>query len=73
MEGDELSLRLFAADNNISYLFNSRNITGPLTAEPTLTVGVATIPEPRGIALFVAAFVMLWVVQISRRRNGLFH
>lgn len=73
MGGDELSLRLFAADNNISYLFNSRNIAGPLTAEPTLTVDVATIPEPRSIALIVAALAMLWVVQIFRCRKGLFH
>lgn len=73
MGGEELSLRLFAADNNISYLFNSRNITGPLTAEPTLTVDVATIPEPRSSALFVAALVMFRAAQVFRRRNGLFH
>lgn len=73
MGGDELSLRLFAADNNISYLFNSRNITGPLTAEPTLTVDVAIIPEPRSIALIAAALVVLWVAQVFRRRKGQFH
>lgn len=73
MGGGELSLRLFAADNNISYLFNSRNITGPLTAEPTLTVDVTTVPEPRSMALFVTALGMLRVVQIFRRRQGLFH
>lgn len=73
MGGDDLSLRLFAADNNISYLFNSRNITGSLTAEPTLTVDVGAIPEPGSVTLCVAAFMMLLLVQALRRWRGRIH
>lgn len=70
MGGDDLSLRLFAADNGVSYLFNSRNISGPLSAEPTLTVDAEVVPEPKSVALCAAALAMLWAVQAFRRWKG---
>lgn len=66
MGGDDLSLRLFAADNNISYLFSSRD-TGVASTEPTLTVDVITVPEPRSVMLCAASVLMLWLVQAFRR------
>lgn len=70
MGGDDLSLRLFAADNDVSYLFNSRNTTAGVTTEPTLTVQVAVVPEPSSVTLCVAALTMLWMVRASRRYKG---
>jgi hypothetical protein len=70
MGGDDLSLRLFAADNNISYLFNSRNTTAAMTTEPTLTVQVAVVPEPSSVMLCVGALTILWMVQALRRWKG---
>ena len=68
--GDDLSLRLFAADNNVSYLFNSRNTAAAMTSEPTLAVQVALGPEPSSVSLCFAALTMLWMVQAFRRRKG---
>jgi hypothetical protein len=65
MGGDNLSLRLFAADNTISYLSSSRSTS--LSTEPTLTVNVVTVPEPGSVILCVAALVMLWLMQAFRR------
>jgi hypothetical protein len=69
MGGDELSLRLFAADNNISYLFSSRNTGAPISTEPTLTVNVVTVPEPSSVLLCAASLLILWLVQAFRRRK----
>jgi hypothetical protein len=54
--GDDLSLRLFAADNNVSYLFSSRSAT-PASNEPELII--TAVPEPSGLVLFGLAFGML--------------
>lgn len=68
--GDDVSLRLFAADTGISYLFNSRTAGGPVSSEPTLTVDVLVIPEPASITLCLAALVILCLVQAFRRWKG---
>ncbi len=47
--GDDLSLRLFAADDQVSYLFSARSSAG--IGSPTLTI-VAT-PEPGGLSLML--------------------
>lgn len=49
--GDDVSFELLAADNNVSYLFNSRSF-GTASSRPLLTVtGVAAVPEPTGVLL----------------------
>lgn len=72
--GDVLSLRLFAADNKISYLMTSRNGAGGISAlEPSLVVDAVAIPEPGAAVLCSAALIVLWLVQLfrrSRRRAG---
>ena len=57
LTGDDLSLRLYAADNNISYLFSSR---ANAAAGPQLTI--TAVPEPTTLALWLGglAMVMVW-------------
>lgn len=56
--GDVLSLRLFAADNVVSYLFSSR-ANGSVANRPTLIVTATAVPEPGSLALWVVGFVAL--------------
>jgi hypothetical protein len=57
--GNDLSLRLYAADNGVSYLFSSR-ANGTSANRPTLIVNA--IPEPGSLALGVMGLAMpaLW-------------
>src|ERR1043166_4435753 len=57
MAGDDLSLRLYAADNTVSYLFSSR---ANAAAAPELTI--TAVPEPADLALWLGgwAMVMVW-------------
>jgi len=48
MSGSDLSLRLFAADSQVSYLFSSRG-SGSDVFRPTLIIDV--VPEPGSVAL----------------------
>lgn len=50
--GGDVSLRLFAADNNVSYLFSSRAANPP--GQPTLIV--TAVPEPGSWVLLVMGF-----------------
>ena len=52
--GNNVSLRLFAADNAVSYVFDSRNF-GTAGARPLLTVNAIAIPEPTSVGLVVIA------------------
>ena len=63
--GSDLSLRLYPADNQVSYLFNSREAG---TGEPELTI-VAT-PEPGTLELGVTGLAMfaVWNRKRVRRR-----
>jgi hypothetical protein len=65
--GANLSLRLFAADNSVSYLFSSREAT-PVSEEPQLIV--TAIPEPRFLALFGIGAGLLLASQSRQRRNA---
>jgi hypothetical protein len=56
-----LSLRMFAADNAVSYLSDSRNF-GSVPARPLLTI--TAVPEPSTLSLALIACAFL----ISRRR-----
>ncbi len=49
--GNLMSLRLFAADSAVSYLFNSRNF-GTASARPELTI--TATPEPASLALLLS-------------------
>lgn len=61
LTGSNLSLRLFAADNQVSYLFNARTAT-PASSGPQLIITV--VPEPGTLALSGLALV----VMLSGRR-----
>jgi hypothetical protein len=63
--GNDLTLRLYAADNNVSYLFSSR--TGnPSSSQPELIINA--VPEPGVMALCVTALA----VSSIRRSFGQF-
>lgn len=64
LAGDNLSLRLFAADDAVSYLFSSRS-TG--SAGPQLNITV--VPEPSTLALGLAGLAGLWVWRRARSRG----
>jgi hypothetical protein len=58
LAGSDLSLRLFAADNAVSYLFTSR-ATGTVANRPTLIFNA--IPEPGSISLCITGLAILWL------------
>jgi hypothetical protein len=62
--GGPVSLRLSAADSNVSFLFNSSNF-GAASARPVLTV--AAVPEPAAAGI-LAAGVLVIAARRSRRR-----
>ena len=62
LNGDDLSLRLNAADDNVSYLFSSR-ANGTSASRPTLIINA--IPEPGSLAFCVIGLATLWL-----RRKG---
>jgi len=61
--GGNVSLYFYAADNQVSYLFNSRSFS---TGHPELTLTAAPVPEPTTLALAATA---LGSLLISRRRK----
>jgi len=66
--GDVLSLRLSAADNQISYLMTSREGAGGVLAqEPALVLDVVAIPEPRVMTMCIGALGVLCLFQLFRR------
>ncbi|HVM47876.1 MAG TPA: PEP-CTERM sorting domain-containing protein [Candidatus Acidoferrum sp.] len=65
--GNLVSLRLFAADSGVSYLFDSRNF-GTASLRPVLSV--VAVPEPGALALLgMGCGCVLWGYR-SRRRLG---
>jgi hypothetical protein len=59
--GGNVSLYFYAADNQFSYLFNSRSFS---TGHPELTLTAAPVPEPAALALAAAG---LGTLLVSRR------
>ena len=57
--GGDVSLYFFAADNQVSYLFNSREFPGGNHPELTLTATV--VPEPSTLALVATALGVLLI------------
>ncbi len=57
--GGDVSLYFYAADNQVSYLFNSRNYS---TGHPELTLTVEPTPEPASTGLLAASLggFLLW-------------
>ena len=66
--GGNLSLRLFAADNTVSYLFTSRS--GSSSARPDIVAQAVAVPEPSTMALCAVALGVLLLVQTMRRWPG---
>ena len=62
--GGDVSLYFFAADNQVSYLFNSRTFA---SGRPQLTLTVAPTPEPATLSLLA---VSLGGILYLRGRNG---
>jgi hypothetical protein len=67
MNGDSLSLRLFAADSSVSYLFDSRTGGGSAAFHPFLNVTAEAVPEPESVALSTAVLATLSSGQFFRR------
>jgi PEP-CTERM motif len=64
--GDNLSLRLFAADSSVSAVFNSRTF-GTLANRPLLTI--VAVPEPGTIALGIMCLVSMGAWRCVNRRR----
>ncbi len=68
MDGDIMSLRLFAPSNStISYLMTSRQ--GAVGFQPELMLDVVAVPEPGALTLCVLALVVLSIMQFFRYRK----
>ena len=65
--GSDLSLRLFAADNNVSYLFTSRSGS---SGRPDILVQAVAVPEPNAAALGGLALVLLWLKRGGKWKRG---
>lgn len=65
MDGGDLSLRLFAADSDVSYLFSSRQAGG--TLEPDLIITV--VPEPGTVMIGVMGLAVVCVRRRCSRRG----
>jgi hypothetical protein len=65
LAGNNVSLRLFAADSAVSYLFDSENFTGA-SSRPVLSVTV--VPEPATCSLVAIAGVLLGFQRIAGRK-----
>jgi hypothetical protein len=66
LAGGTVSLRLFAADSAISYLFSSRAASS-LSTQPQLLI--TAIPEPSALALFAAGLVVLLWMGVFRKER----
>jgi hypothetical protein len=64
LAGNDLSLRLFAADSAVSYLFSSRTMS-PASSEPELII--SAIPEPSSLELCVLGLAVIWFWRLVRR------
>jgi hypothetical protein len=66
MAGSSVSLYFFAADNQVGYLFNSRQFA---SNHPQLTLTVAPIPEPATTALLAASLggFLFWRRRTSKQ------
>jgi hypothetical protein len=53
--GGDVSLYFYAADNQVGYLFNSKDYTQTPSNHPELTLTVAPVPEPAPAALLAAS------------------
>ncbi|MDB6022390.1 MAG: hypothetical protein JWQ04_2247 [Pedosphaera sp.] len=69
--GDDLSLRLSAADSQVSYLFGSRS--GGAVTQPILTV--TAVPEPDSRSLLAMGSVTFFLWWFGKRKNfrNIFH
>ena len=64
LSGNTISLRMFAADNAISYLSDSRSF-GSASARPVLTI--TAVPEPGAISLSVLGLsILIWRRKVKR-------
>lgn len=66
LDGNDVSLRLYAADNQISYLFTSRE-SGGLTTSPTLVISV--VPEPGTLALCTLALAAFSLWRLEKKNS----
>jgi hypothetical protein len=64
--GGLVSLRMFAADTAVSYLFDSRNF-GTASARPLLTV--IAVPEPAALPLVAVGAALLFGAKRCRRKH----
>jgi len=64
--GGDLSLYFYAADNQVGYLFNSKEFG---SNHPELTVTATAAPEPAGLTLMAGTLASLWLLA-RRRKSG---
>jgi hypothetical protein len=68
LAGDSASLRVFASDSAMSYLFNSRN-NGTAGNRPLLTINAVAVPEPAGGVIWGSLWI-LGAITSRRRRSA---
>lgn len=63
--GGDVSLYFFAADNQVSYLFNSKEFG---SGHPELTISAAAVPEPATLTLTTSALACLLISRRLKQR-----
>jgi hypothetical protein len=67
LSGSDISLRLFAADSSVSYLFDSRTGGSGSAFHPDITIEATAVPEPGSLWLCLVALALVWLVRSIRR------
>jgi hypothetical protein len=67
--GTPLSMRAYAADASVSYLFNSENFTNAAN-RPLLSITATTVPEPSVLALLAGGIALLLPLRIWQQMLG---
>jgi len=69
LNGSEASFRMFAADEEVSYLFSSRSAAAPSSEPDLIITAVSVVPEP-GTVTLIGLGLAIWVFKRTGHRSS---